>query len=165
MPTIKFREELVSMSDYTPLNFKVNNPFGKMRSSIGGIIKGVLEIPGAKFWEKTIKWDTTDGSFFGEWQAWKDHDNWTKEYIKVVCYGSQDLKTKDGQILIKLFDWLETKFSYKNEIQHTFWWAFKRVFYDRRLRKLWEVAREDYFEIEERIKKLMGTSKENPHLA
>ncbi len=162
---IYIKEDLPSMTDFIPLEFKVVNPFGKLRSSIEGIVKGVLEIPSAKFWEKVIKWDTTDGSFMGEWQAWKDADSWTKMKIKIVAYGSQDLKTKQGSVYIKFFGWVETKFEYSNEVQKSLWWMYKFIFYDRRLRNFWEQSREDYFEIEEKIKKLMGTSKVNPHKA
>ncbi len=162
--TIVFKEDLFPNVDSKKLHIKTNNPFGKLRKSMKSLLKGILEINTAKFWEKTIKWDITDGSFYALWKAWRNEDEHTKTIVEVEIYGVQDLKTKDGYVNIKIKGYLQIKYSYRNSLEKSLWFLYNFFFYKNWIRKVWIESRKDVEEIEEAIKKLLGVSKESPYI-
>ncbi len=132
------------------------NPFG-FKDKIVNVLKRVLEIRSPRVWEKDLRWDTTDGSFYYEVEATKSFDRWTTLIFRMRAWGSQgDDPKKMGSMTLKYGGVLRTTVPCSHSLHKSFWWTYNYLFYNRHRQKYFEISKRMLLTIENAIREILG---------
>ena len=134
-------DDLMAPSDRAKVTFRGSNPSAIM-GMVPDMIKNIMKIPGKDLLETDIRWDITDGSFYGVWMGKRTEDLWTRSYIRVIVQGVQN-KEGTGWFSIEIKGTLETNYTYANFIQRSFWWFYNYGFYYKQRRGYLENGKDD----------------------
>src|SRR3990167_7835123 len=91
-PSLNIIDDILAPSDRLKVKFKGANPTAILGMA-PGMIKNIMKIPGKDLLETDIRWDATDGSFYGVWMGKRTEDQWSRTHIRVIAQGVQN---KDG---------------------------------------------------------------------
>ncbi len=142
-PSLNIIDDIIAPSDRMKVKFSGSNP-ASILGMVPGMIKGVMKIPGKDLLETDIRWDVTDGSFYGVWMGKRTEDRWTTTYIRVIAQGMQN-KEGLGNFTIEIKGTVETKYKFSNFVQRGFWWVYNHSFYYKQLRGYLENGKDDIY--------------------
>ncbi|MBU3904601.1 MAG: hypothetical protein KJ906_00425 [Nanoarchaeota archaeon] len=130
MPTIGIATNILAPAGSKTVQYVGPRP-GRIFKLIPDMIKTTMGISSGSFWEDEIRWDASSNpvSFYGLWRGKKGLDALTKLWFEVEVRGTQDSKTKDGDISLKLKGKIETKVGYKTIIDKGLILVYQRMFY------------------------------------
>lgn len=140
-PSLTIIDDILAPSDRLKVKFKGANP-ASILGMAPGMIKDIMKIPGKDLLETDIRWDVTDGSFYGVWMGKRTEDRWTTTYIRVIAQGIQN-KEGFGDFYVEIKGTVETKYKFSNFIQRGFWWVYNHGFYYKQLRGYLENGKDD----------------------
>ena len=144
-PSLNIIDDIIAPSDRMKVKFSGSNP-ASMLGMVPGIIKDTMKIPGKDLLETDIRWDVTDGSFYGVWMGKRTEDRWTVTYIRVILQGVQN-KEGFGNFTVEIKGTVETKYDFANFIQRGFWWFYNYSFYYKQRRKYLESGKDDIYDM------------------
>ncbi len=138
------------------ITYRGPNPLG-FKDKMVELLKHVLEIGSPDVWEKDVRWDTTDGSFYYEVEANRAFDRWTSLKFKMRAWGQQgDDPQKMGHMTLKYGGVLETRVPYSHSIHKSFWWTYSYLFYNKQRTKYFEVSKKMLMTIENALREMLG---------
>ena len=143
MPELNIIDDIIAPSDRMKVKFSGANT-ASILGIVPGMIKDIMKIPGKDLLETDIRWDVTDGSFYGVWTGKRAEDRWTTTYIRVIVQGVQD-KEGFGNFSIEIKGTVETKYEFSNFIQRGFWWFYNYGFYYKQRRGYLENGKDDIY--------------------
>lgn len=147
MPKLKIIEDIIAPSDRVKIRYDGQNP-AALLGMVPDMIKTTMKIPGKDLLETDIRWDVTDGSFYGVWMGKRVEDQWTTTFIRVIVQGVQD-KEGRGWFTIEIKGTVETGYYFSNFVQRSFWWFYNYGFYYKQRRGYLEEAKDDIFEMKD----------------
>ncbi len=149
MPEINIIDDILAPSDRIKIRYEGSNP-SALLGMVPDMIKSIMKIPGKDLLETDIRWDVTDGSFYGMWMGKRTEDRWTTTYLRVIVQGVQN-KEGTGWFVIEIKGQIETKYEYSNFIQRSFWWFYNHGFYYRQRRNYLEFNKDDIYDMKDFI--------------
>jgi hypothetical protein len=152
-------DDILAPSDRLKLKYRGSDPLAMLEMA-PGMIKDIMKIPGKDLLETDIRWDATDGGFYGVWMGKRQEDRWTMTYIRVIVQGAQD-KEGNGNFTIEIKGTVETSYDFDNFIQRGFWWFYNYGFYYRQRRNYLEQAKDDIFDMRSFIERKFKISHED----
>lgn len=144
---LKVIDDLIAPSDRAKVRYTGPNPAAIM-GIVPDMIKTVMKIPGKDLLETDIRWDITDGSFYGVWMGKRTEDQWTTTFIRVITQGVQN-KDDTGWFTIEIKGTLETRYQFSNFAQRSFWWFYNYGFYYKQRRGYLENGKDDIMDMKE----------------
>ncbi len=147
MEKLRIIDDLMAPSDRAKVTFRGTNPSAVM-GMIPDMIKNLMKIPGKDLLETDIRWDVTDGSFYGVWMGKRTEAQWSTTFIRVIVQGVQN-KDGTGQWVAEIKGTLNTRYQFSNFIQRSFWWFYNYGFYYKHRRALLENGKDDITEMKE----------------
>ncbi|MBI4174627.1 MAG: hypothetical protein HY517_03205 [Candidatus Aenigmarchaeota archaeon] len=145
MGKLKIIDDLIAPSDRVKIRFTGQNPSAIM-GMVPDMIKNVMKIPGKDLLETDIRWDITDGSFYGVWMGKRTDDLWTRTFIRVIVQGIQN-KEGFGDFSAEIKGTLETGYNFANFIQRSYWWFYNYGFYYKQRRGYLENGKDDIMDM------------------
>ena len=145
MPELNIIDDLMAPSDRLKVKYDGPNPASLM-GIVPDMIKSVMKIPGKDLLETDIRWDVTDGSFYGVWMGKRTEDRWSTTFMRVIVQGLQG-KDGTGWFTIEIKGTLETKYNFSNFVQRGFWWFYNHSFYYKQRRNYLENGKDDIFDM------------------
>lgn len=144
-PSLNIIDDILAPSDRLKVKFKGANP-AAILGMAPGMIKDIMKIPGKDLLETDIRWDATDGGFYGVWLGKRTEDRWTTTYVRVIAQGTQN-KEGYGDFWVEIKGTVETKYDFANFIQRGFWWFYNYGFYYKQRRGYIEAAKDDIMDM------------------
>lgn len=145
MGKLKVFDDLMAPSDRAKVVYRGQNPSAIM-GMVPDMIKNIMKIPGKDLLETDVRWDITDGSFYGVWMGKRTEDLWTRTLIRVIAQGVQN-KEGTGNFSIEIKGTLETGYEFSNFIQRSFWWFYNYGFYYKQRRAYLENGKDDIIDM------------------
>jgi len=127
-------------------------------TGISGILKDALKVEGAGIFEDKLKWDVSDENeiyFYSETRAKNSMDSFSSIWIKVKIQGSQNKKSKMGNVKISISGFLETKFNVPNFLRPLLL-MYTYLFYNNQRREYINVGKIYIDRIEDEIRSLFN---------
>lgn len=149
MSKLNIIDDLIAPSDRLKVKYKGPNPIALM-DIVPGMIKDIMKIPGKDLLETDIRWDATDGGFYGVWMGKRTEDRWSTTFLRVIVQGVQG-KDETGWFVVEIKGTLETGYQFSNFIQRSFWWVYNHGFYYRQRRQYLEQGKDDIFEMRDLV--------------
>jgi len=152
LPSIKIVDDLFFPEDRIVLNFRGYNPLA-VCNIIKPLLIKILKVEAKDTIEKVFRWDRSSDprSFYNFWTVDKEQDRWSSVFLKVVIQGHQHSKTKEGNVRIELYGWLETKYEYSNFLQRMVWLTYNRIFYYKKRRDYMDKGRGYVFRLKNEL--------------
>ena len=147
MGDLKIIDDLMAPTDRAKIKYTGSNP-GAVLGIVPDMIKNIMKIPGKDLLETDIRWDVTDGSFYGVWMGKRTEDQWSKTHIRVICQGVQN-KDDTGWFTAEIKGTLDTGYTFSNFIQRSFWWFYNYGFYFKQRRGYLENGKDDIIEMKD----------------
>ena len=147
MGDLKIIDDLMAPSDWLKVVYRGSNPAAIM-GMVPYMIKTIMKIPGKDLLETDIRWDITDGGFYGVWMGKRTEDQWSRTLIRVIVQGVQN-KDGTGNFSIEIKGTLETGYTFANFIQRSFWWFYNHGFYYKQRRGYLENGKDDIMDMKE----------------
>src|SRR3989338_2151903 len=118
MGKLKIIDDLMAPSDRLKVKYSGQNPAAIM-GMVPEMIKNIMKIPGKDLLETDVRWDITDGCFYGVWMGKRTEDQWSRSSIRVIAQGAQN-KEEFGNFSVEIKGVLETNYIFANFIQRSF---------------------------------------------
>jgi hypothetical protein len=137
MGEIVLRDDLLTPAHKKTLEFSGLHPSRLIRE-LPEIIKDILKIESADFFEDEFKWDVSGDpiEFYVVWRARQpDLDKWSTIWLKFTLHGFQNKKDKIGKAKLTITGYLETKFPYNNFLHKSLLRLYNYMFYTQQRRK------------------------------
>lgn len=147
MGDLKIIDDLMAPSDRAKIKYTGQNPAAIM-GMVPDMIKTLMKIPGKDLLETDVRWDITDGSFYGVWMGKRTEDQWSKTHIRVIAQGVQN-KDGTGWFTVEIKGTLDTAYTFANFIQRSFWWFYNYSFYYKQRRGYLENGKDDITEMKD----------------
>ncbi len=161
MAKLKFFDEILAPAGILSLDYKGKNPFVAVGLA-PKLLKGIMRISAKDLFETDVRWDVTSEpkEFFGRWMGKRSEDNWTTTIITIKIQGAQHSKDKTGWVHVEFGGKVETSYNYSNFIQRSFWWFFNKFFYHNQRRKYIEFAKDNIYDMKEKLQEVFDILKE-----
>lgn len=131
---LSYVDNLVYPKEKEVLKYEGPEPF-RLYYAMRKLLMDVFELAGKDIFEPKLKWDLTaeDKSFYVKWNIEKKMDSHSSLVLKMTFQGSQNSRTRMGNMSISFKPKFVTK-AKAGFLQRPFWWAYYRFFYrDRRI--------------------------------
>ena len=157
MPSVQIIDDIILPSEMLRLNFQGKNPWA-VCSLFPSLLKDVMKISGKDTFETDIRWDITSDPrpFYGVWMGKRAEDKWTNTFIRIIAQGEQSSREKTGWIRIQIKGTVETRYTYNNFIQKSWWWLYSYSFYYKQRRNYLDYAKDNVFKIRDRTLQTLG---------
>ncbi len=144
--------------------FNVHKPT-QLAKDMHDIAKWNWRIPSAATYADRLEWDTTDDpiNWFGEWRYRDKKDKWTTVWIRVICQGTYDKKTKTGSVTVKVKPTMFTKFESTNPLAAGIFWFYLQTFYKGQLRKYLEMSQARVRDFDAIVRERLGITQAEEH--
>lgn len=154
-------DDILAPSDKVVIRYKGPNPFAAF-AMFPRLIRDVMKVTGKDTFETDVRWDSSEDprGFYGMWYAKRTEDNWTFTRIRAIAQGAQSLKDKEGWLYLELKGTVETRHEYSNFVQRSFWWFYNRTFYYHQRRKYIDFAKDNIFQIRDRVLRTLQIERE-----
>lgn len=137
MSKIEFQQDVLAPHRDWVADFKNVPKPSSIMAEMNDIAKWNWRVTSSSTFTDRIEWDVTGDpiQWLGEWRYKDKKDNWTTIWIKVVCQGTYDKKTKTGNITVRVKPIMYTKFSWDNPLSGMLYYFYVQTFYRPQLRK------------------------------
>lgn len=154
-------DDILAPMDTLILKFEGKNPFAAVAMA-RDLLRDMMKIQTKDILETDIRWDTSGKipNFYGKWMGKRAEDRWTRTNIRLIMQGEQNSQDKTGWVEVRFKGWIETKYQYSNFIQRTFWWFFNYTFYHRQRQLYLEYAKDNIYDIRDKLKSVFGLGEE-----
>ncbi|MBI5398760.1 hypothetical protein HZB03_04820 [Candidatus Woesearchaeota archaeon] len=159
MGEIHIYDDILTPSEKLEISYAGKNPFLPMTAT-PSIIKEVLKNQSKDIHEFDVRWDGAgeNRDFFGRWKTRRKEDQWTAVNIFITVTGTIKAADKTGNVKIAIKGYLETRYSFSNFIQKSFWWFYNYSFYFKQRRMYLEFAKDNMHDLKFKFQELMGIS-------
>jgi hypothetical protein len=154
MSMLEVEDDILQPLDQLKINFKGRNPFS-VCNVFKDYLRDIMKVSTKDVVETDLRWDITGdpATFYGMWAGRRKEDRWSRTLIRILAQGSQSRKDFTGDIKIIIKGTVKTSYEYSNFLQKSFWWFFNLMFYYGQRRRYLELARDNTYEIKEKILK------------
>ncbi|MEM5772030.1 MAG: hypothetical protein QXF15_02040 [Candidatus Aenigmatarchaeota archaeon] len=154
---ISIINDLLAPTEKKIIKFSGEHP-SRLLDFIPKLEREILKIESSDFFEDSIKWDNSGNpiSFYAEWRAKQEQDNYTELWIKTIVQGTQDSSTKKGEVMIVLTGFLRTKFTPKTFLHYLFFLMYMKLFYHKQREIYVKNGKQKLEEVEYGIRRLLN---------
>jgi hypothetical protein len=154
---LKQRTEILAPHYMKVLKYNGDNPT-KVLKIMPNLIKSIFKVTSTNFFEDRFKWDNVfeNNDFFAAWRGVYTEDERTKLWVDVKVQGTQNEKTKAGNVTIWLRAYIITKFKFLTSIDKLLLKIYSMYFYSNQRRFYNEKARRNVDILEKEIRTQLG---------
>jgi hypothetical protein len=147
MPNLKLKSDVLAPHNVKTIKFSGDHT-SRILKIIPPLMKNIFKITSTKFFEDSVKWDTSGDptSFYAVWRGRDDKDARTSVWVIVKVQGDETEKDKKGNLTIYISGILVTTLPYDNAFWKVISQTYSRVFYSEQRRRYIAEARR-YLEI------------------
>ena len=137
--------------------YTVHNP-AKLLGVILEMMKKVWRVSSSKVYTDKIKWDVTGEKvdFYGEWRNRDAKDQYTVIWTRIIAQGTQDPKTKEGTIILKVKSMMKTTFESATPIDQALKSIYMKSVYKDQLMQYISIAKKRINDFDVDIRELYG---------
>ena len=157
MDELKQKTEVLAPHYVKVLKYEGEN-VTRVLKIIPNLIKNVFKVTSTNFFEDKFKWDNVseNNDFYGQWRGKFGEDKRTDLWVDVRAQGTQNEKTKKGNVAVWLRAYTMTKFPYRNSFDKLLLRFYSHYFYSSQRRFYNEKARRNLDILEKEIRTQLG---------
>ena len=157
MDELKQRSEVLAPHFLKTMKFEGENTT-RVLKILPSLIRSVFKVTSTNFFEDKFKWDNVseNNDFYGQWRGKYGEDKRTTLWIDVRTQGTQNEKTRKGNVTIWLRAYFITKFPYRNVLDKTLLRVYSYYVYSNQRRFYSEKTRRDLDIMEKEIRAQLG---------
>jgi len=165
MPSIEIRTDVLAPEkEYVATYKNVPKPTQLVPEMLQ-MGKSNWRVPSSCAYTDKIMWDVSGEpiDWYGEWRFRDKRDNFTTVFIRVICQGTYDKKTKTGDVTVKVKPVMETKFEWNNPVMGGLWYIWFKTFYQEQMRKVIRLEQVRVQEFDDEIRIILGIGRRELH--
>lgn len=154
--TVIVTEVLVPEAEFKA-TYSAHNP-AQLLGLMLELLKGTWRIPSAATYTDKIKWDVTgkEVEFYGEWRARDKKDARSTVWNRVIVQGTQDPKTKEGKVTVRLKPKLHTTLKYATPVDEAVRFMYLNTFYKDQMKKYIAIGKKRVTDFDDNIRRILG---------